>query len=168
MEEPGVQVGGGARAKLEHLVVEDIFRAETEKYADVVLPASAWPEKTGTVPNTNRQVQLGRVALPMPGDAREDFWIIQEIARRMGLPWNYAHPKEVFAEMKQAMPSLAHITWDRLERESSVTYPCDADDKPGTDIVFGEGFPTPTGRGKFVHAGLVPPAEEPAADYPIF
>ena len=167
MSDPDVQHAREALAKLEHLVVQDIFLTETAKYADVVLPASAWPEKTGTVSNTNRQVQLGRVALPMPGDAREDFWIIQELARRLGLPWNYAHPKEVFAEMKQAMPSLDHITWDRLERENSVTYPCDADDKPGNDIVFGEGFPTPTGRGKFVPAGLVPPAEEPDADYPM-
>jgi formate dehydrogenase major subunit len=132
-----------------------------------VLPASAWPEKTGTVSNTNRQVQLGRVALPMPGEAREDLWIIQEIARRLGLAWTYAHPKDVFAEMKLTMRSLDHITWERLERENSVTYPVDADDKPGNDIVFGEGFPTPTGRGKFVPAGLVPPAEEPDLDYPM-
>jgi len=167
MSDPDVQHAREALAKLEHLVVQDIFLTETAKYADVVLPASAWPEKTGTVSNTNRQVQLGRVALPMPGEAREDLWIIQEIARRLGLAWNYAHPKDVFAEMKLTMRSLDHITWERLERENSVTYPVDADDKPGNDIVFGEGFPTPTGRGKFVPAGLVPPAEEPDLDYPM-
>jgi len=167
MSDPDVQHARDALAKLEHLVVQDIFLTETAKYADVVLPASAWPEKTGTVSNTNRQVQLGRVALPLPGEAREDFWIIQELARRLGLAWNYAHPKDVFAEMKLAMPSLNHITWERLERESSVTYPCDADDKPGNEIVFGEGFPTPTGRGKFVPAGLIPPAEEPDREYPM-
>ena len=76
--------------------------------------------------------------------------IIQDLARRLGLDWNYSHPREVFAEMKQAMPSLDNITWDRLEREGSVTYPCDAEDKPGNDIVFGDGFPTPIGRGKLV------------------
>jgi formate dehydrogenase major subunit len=167
MSDPDVQHAREALAKLEHLVVQDIFLTETAKYADVVLPASAWPEKTGTVSNTNRQVQLGRVALPLPGDAREDYWIIQELARRLGLSWSYKHPKDVFAEMKQAMPSLNHITWERLERESSVTYPCDADDKPGNEIVFGEGFPTPTGRGKFVPAGLISPAEEPDSDYPM-
>jgi formate dehydrogenase major subunit len=167
MSDPDVQHARDALAKLEHLVVQDIFLTETAKYADVVLPASAWPEKTGTVSNTNRQVQLGRVALPMPGEAREDLWIIQEIARRLGLAWTYAHPKDVFAEMKLTMRSLDHITWERLERENSVTYPVDADDKPGNDIVFGEGFPTPTGRGKFVPAGLVPPAEEPDLDYPM-
>jgi len=167
MSDPDVQHAREALAKLEHLVVQDIFLTETAKYADVILPASAWPEKTGTVTNTNRQVQLGRVALPMPGEAREDFWIIQQIARRLGLAWTYTHPKDVFAEMKVTMRSLDHITWERLEREGSVIYPVDADDKPGNEIVFGDGFPTPTGRGKFVPAGLVPPAEEPDADYPM-
>ena len=123
MSDPDVQHAREALAKLEHLVVQDIFLTETAKYADVVLPASAWPEKDGTVTNTNRQVQMGRAALPLPGDARHDWWIIQEIARRIGLDWNYAHPRDVFAEMKLAMPSLNGITWERLERESSVTYP---------------------------------------------
>ncbi len=103
-----------ALAHLEHLVVQDIFLTETAKYADVVLPASAWPEKDGTVTNTNRQVQMGRAALPLPGNARLDWWIIQEIARRIGLDWSYTHPRDVFAEMKLAMPSLDNITWERL------------------------------------------------------
>jgi len=167
MSDPDVQHAREALAKLEHLVVQDLFLTETAKYADVVLPASAWPEKTGTVTNTNRQVQLGRKALPLPGDAREDYWIIQEIARRLGLAWSYTHPKDVFAEMKRAMGSLDHITWERLERESSVTYPCDADDKPGNEIVFGDKFPTASGRARLVPVGLVPPAEEPDADYPM-
>ena len=167
MSDPDVQHAREALAKLEHLVVQDLFLTETAKYADVVLPASAWPEKTGTVTNTNRQVQLGRKALPLPGDAREDYWIIQELARRLGLAWNYSHPKDVFAEMKRAMASLDHITWERLERESSVTYPCDADDKPGNEIVFGDRFPTASGRARLVPVGLVSPAEEPDADYPM-
>ncbi|MGE5202300.1 MAG: formate dehydrogenase subunit alpha [Acidobacteriota bacterium] len=167
MSDPDVQHAREALAKLEHLVVQDLFLTETAKYADVVLPASAWPEKTGTVTNTNRQVQLGRKALPLPGDAREDYWIIQELAHRLGLAWNYSHPKDVFAEMKRAMASLDHITWERLERESSVTYPCDADDKPGNEIVFGDRFPTASGRARLVPVGLVSPAEEPDADYPM-
>ena len=167
MSDPDVQHAREALAKLEHLVVQDLFLTETAKYADVVLPASAWPEKTGTVTNTNRQVQLGRKALPLPGNASEDYWIIQELARRLGLAWNYSHPKDVFAEMKRAMGSLDHITWERLERESSVTYPCDADDKPGNEIVFGDRFPTASGRARLVPVGLVSPAEEPDADYPM-
>ena len=117
MSDPDVQHAREALAHLEHLVVQDIFLTETAKYADVVLPASAWPEKDGTVSNTNRQVQMGRAALPLPGNARLDWGSIQEIARRMGLDWSYTHPREVFAEMKLAMPSLDNITWERLERE---------------------------------------------------
>jgi formate dehydrogenase major subunit len=167
MSDPDVHHARVGFARLEHLVVQDLFLTETARYADVILPASAWPEKTGTVTNTNRQVQLGRKALEPPGDAREDWWIVQEIARRMGLDWRYTHPKEVFAEMKLAMPSLNNITWDRLERESSVTYPCDAEDKPGNDIVFADGFPTSTGRAKLVPVEIVPPGEQPDADYPM-
>ncbi len=167
MSDPDVQHAREALAHLEHLVVQDLFLTETAKYADVILPASAWPEKDGTVSNTNRQVQMGRTALPLPGNARQDWWAIQEIGRRMGLAWNYTHPRDVFAEMKLAMPSLDNITWDRLERESSVTYPCDAEDKPGNDIVFGSGFPTPSGRAKLVPASIIPPAEEPDAEYPM-
>ncbi len=167
MSDPDVQHAREALAKLEHLVVQDLFLTETARYADVILPASAWPEKVGTVTNTNRQVQLGRVALPLPGEAREDLWIIQEIARRMGLAWNYPHPRDVFAEMKKAMPSLDNITWERLERESSVTYPCTAEDRPGDEIVFADGFPTKSGRGRLVPVEIVPPSEEPDAAYPM-
>ena len=167
MSDPDLEHAREALVKLEHLVVQDIFLTETARYADVVLPASAWPEKDGTVSNTNRQVQIGRKALPLPGQAREDLFLIIEMAKRLGLDWKYPHPRDVFAEMKQAMPSLDNITWERLERESSVTYPCDAEDQPGNDIVFGEGFPTPSGRGKFVPVGLVPPAEEPDEQYPM-
>jgi formate dehydrogenase major subunit len=167
MSDPDVEHARAALAHLEHLVVQDIFLTETAKYADVVLPASAWPEKDGTVSNTNRQVQMGRAALPLPGNARLDWWIIQEIARRIGLAWSYTHPRDVFAEMKLAMPSLNNITWERLLRESSVTYPCDAEDRPGNEIVFGAGFPTASGRGRLVPASIVPPAEEPDAEYPM-
>jgi formate dehydrogenase major subunit len=167
MSDPDLTHAREALAKLEHLVVQDIFLTETACYADVVLPASAWPEKDGTVSNTNRQVQLGRKALPLPGEAREDWAIIQDIGQRLGLAWSYAHPRDIFAEMGLAMPSLANITWERLQRESSVTYPCDTPDKPGNDIVFGEGFPTKSGRAKFVPAAIINPAEEPDTDYPM-
>src|SRR5487761_151261 len=167
MSDPDVQHAREALAKLDHLVVQDLFLTETASYADVFLPASAWPEKDGTVSNTNRQVQMGRQALPLPGEARHDLWIIQELARRLGLDWDYPHPRDVFAEMKLAMPSLDNITWERLERESSVTYPCDAEDQPGHEIVFGDGFPTASGRGRLVPAAIIPPAEEPDLEYPM-
>ncbi len=167
MSDPDAHHAREALAKLEHLVVQDIFLTETAFHADVVLPASAWPEKNGTVTNTNRQVQLGRRALPMPGNAREDWAIIQDLARGLGLDWTYTHPREVFAEMTQVMPSLKNITWARLERESAVTYPCPAPDQPGADIVFGDGFPTATKRGKLVPAVYSPPGEPTDADYPM-
>ena len=113
MSDPDLNHAREALAHLEHLVVQDIFLTETAFYADVILPASAWPEKDGTVTNTNRQVQMGRQALPLPGEARLDWWITQEIARRIGLDWNYRHPSEVFTEMAALMPALDNISWER-------------------------------------------------------
>ena len=159
MSDPDVEHARDALAKLDHLVEQDLFLTETAKYADVVLPASAWPEKTGTVTNTNRQVQLGRQALPPPGDARQDLWIVNAMARGLGLDWNYEHPRDVFREMKGAMPSLDNITWERLERERSVTYPSLSADDPGQEIVFGDGFPTATGRGGLVPADVIAPGD---------
>ncbi|WP_372624457.1 formate dehydrogenase subunit alpha [Falsiroseomonas sp.] len=167
MSDPDLAHARSGLAKLDHLVVQDIFLTETAALADVVLPASAWPEKDGTVTNTNRQVQMGRKALPLPGQARQDLDIIVEMARRLGLNWTYTHPREVFAEMTEAMPSLANITWDRLLREDSVTYPCAAPDAPGQEIVFGDGFPTASGRARLVPAGPRDPAEMPDDDFPF-
>lgn len=167
MSDPDASHARSALAFLEHLVVQDIFPTETALFADVILPASAWPEKEGTVTNTNRQVQLGRQALNLPGEARADWWITQEIAKRMGLDWSYDSPAEVFAEMKQAMDSLDHITWERLARESSVTYPCKGDTQPGEEIIFSDRFPTEDGRGRFVPAAIIPPDEQPDEEYPM-
>jgi formate dehydrogenase major subunit len=167
MSDPDLNHAREALAHLEHLVVQDLFLTETAAYADVVLPASAWPEKDGTVTNTNRQVQMGRTALPLPGDAKLDWWLIQEIARRIGLDWNYKHPGEIYTEMASLMPSLDNISWERIERESAVTYPADAPDKPGRDVVFDKGFPRPGGFGNLVAAKLQPPDEQPDAQYPF-
>ena len=167
MSDPDLRHAREALASLDHLVVQDLFLTETAFHADVFLPASAFPEKDGTFTNTNRQVQMGRRALPLPGDARQDLWIIQEIARRMGLDWRYGGPADVFAEMRGCMPSIRGITWERLSREHAVTYPADREDAPGRDVIFGEGFPTDSGLGRFVPAGLSPPDEEPDGDYPM-
>ncbi len=167
MSDPDLTHARAALAALDHLVVQDIFLTETAMFADVVLPAAAWPEKQGTVTNTNRQVQMGRPAVSPPGEARPDWWIICEIARRLGLAWDYAGPEDVFAEMKQAMPSLDNITWERLEHEDSVTYPCPAPDHPGKGIVFETEFPTPDGKARLVPVDLLPPDERPDADWPF-
>ena len=131
MSDPDVEHARQALAELEMLVVQDLFLTETCYLADVILPASAFPEKTGTFTNTDRSVQLGRQALELPGEARQDLDIIVAMARELGLDWRYTHPREVFDEMRQAMPSIAGITWDRLERESAVTYPCEQEGDPG-------------------------------------
>ncbi len=167
MSDPDAGHAREALAKLDHLVVQDIFLTETAMFADVILPATAWPEKDGTVSNTNRTVQMGRKAIDAPGDARPDWWITQELANRIGLDWSYDGPADIFAEMKEAMPSLDNITWDRLMVESAVTYPCLGPDQPGEDIVFGDRFPTADGTGKFVPAEVIPPDEQPDEEYPF-
>ena len=167
MSDPDVEHARGALAKLEHLVVQDIFLTETANYADVILPASGFAEKSGTVTNTNRQVQMGRPAVPPPGEAREDWAITVELAQRLGLAWEYASPADVFAEMKLNMKSLNNITWDRLVRENVVTYPSLSPEDPGQPIVFGDGFPRAEGRAKFTPASVIPPDDLPDANYPM-
>ena len=199
MSDPDLNHARHALGSLSHLVVQDIFLTETAWLADVVLPASAWPEKTGTASNTDRMVQMGRRALNPPGDARPDLWIIQQIAQRVGphaphfvsslppegagpalgrpgggagLNWNYEGEESgvaaVYEEMRQAMhASIEGITWDRLERDSSVTYPCLTPDDPGQPIVFTDQFPTPTGRLQLVPASVIPAAEKPSAEFPF-
>jgi formate dehydrogenase major subunit len=167
MSDPDLEHARAAMAKMEHLVVQDIFLTETCYLADVVLPATAWPEKDGTVTNTDRMVQLGRKAVEAPGEAKPDLWIIVEIAKRLGLDWTYADPKEVFDEMRTCMDSIRGITWARLERDSTVTYPCENEGDPGQPVVFTTHFPTPTGRATFVPADLIPAAERPDAEYPM-
>ncbi|WP_299367326.1 formate dehydrogenase subunit alpha [uncultured Tateyamaria sp.] len=167
MSDPDVEHARDALAKLDHLVVQDIFITETANYADVILPASAFAEKTGTVTNTNRQVQMGRPAVPPPGEAREDWWIEVELAKRLGLGWDYQSPADVFAEMKLNMKSLNNITWERLEGQNAVTYPSLSPEDPGQPIVFGDGFPRPDGRARFTPAAVIPPDDVPDAEYPM-
>ena len=172
MSDPDLNHAREALAALEMLVVQDIFMTETAWLADVVLPATAWPEKMGTVTNTDRMVQLGRQALQPPGEARADLWIIQQMARGLGLDWAYEGEHhgvaQVYDEMRQAMhASISGIRWERLERESSVTYPCLSEDDPGQPIVFTERFDTPDGRVKLVPADIVHADELPDADFPF-
>ena len=179
MSDPDLHHARHALASLQHMVVQDIFMTETAWLADVVLPASAWPEKTGTVSNTDRMVQMGRRALNPPGEARPDLWIIQQLAQRMGastpgtaLDWNYPGDESgvaaVYEEMRQAMHAvIGGISWERLQRESCVTYPCLSEDDPGQPIVFTDRFPTATGRVTLVPADIIPAAERPDANYPL-
>ena len=172
MSDPDLNHARHALASLSHLVVQDIFMTETAWLADVVLPATAWPEKTGTVSNTDRMMQMGKQAVTPPGQAKPDLWILQQLAKRLGLSWNYPGNHEgvaaVYEEMRQAMhASISGITWERLERESSVTYPCLSAEDPGQPTVFIDTFPTPTGRVKLVPADIIPANERPDAEFPF-
>jgi formate dehydrogenase major subunit len=167
MSDPDANHAREALAALEHLVVQDIFLTETAYLADVVLPASAFPEKDGSFTNTDRLVQMGRQAINPPGDARQDLWIIQQIAKRLGLDWQYGHVSEVFDEMRHTMPSIAGITWERLDREHAVTYPCVKEGDPGDSVVFTQTFPRESGRAQFVPADIIPANERPDAEYPM-
>jgi formate dehydrogenase major subunit len=167
MSDPDVEHARRALSRLEHLVAQDVFLTETAMFADVVLPAAAWPEKTGTVTNTNRQVQMGRRAVEPPGQAREDWRILVDMANALGLDWDYDSPREVFGEMKMSMRSLHHITWKRLETEGAVMYPNAGPDDFGRAVVFGDGFPRRAGRAKLTPARLTPPAESPDRAYPF-
>jgi formate dehydrogenase major subunit len=167
MSDPDANHAREALAALDHLVVQDIFLTETAYLADVILPASAFPEKTGTFTNTDRLVQLGRQAIDPPGDARQDLWIIQQMGRQLGLDWPVAPVSQVFDEMRRTMPSIGGITWDRLEREHAVTYPCREEGDPGEPVVFVDSFPRDTGRARFVPADIIPADERPDADYPM-
>ena len=167
MSDPDIHHVREALSRLKHLVVQEIFLTETAAFADVVLPATAWPEKDGTVTNTNRQIQMGRKALNAPGEARADWWIVQELARRIGLDWNYGGPAEIYEEMRQCMPSIENISWQRLQEDGAVTYPCQGDHDPGQDIVFSDGFPTENGRGKLIPVSITPENEAPDEEYPM-
>jgi formate dehydrogenase major subunit len=117
-------------------------------------------------------VQLGKQALDAPGQAKPDLWIIQEIAKRIGLSWNYACEFDgvaaVYEEMRQAMhTAISGITWERLQRESSVTYPCLSAEDPGAPTVFINRFDTTDGRVNLVPADIIPANERPDADFPF-
>ena len=164
MSDPNLNQARAALATLDHLVVQDIFMTETAHYADVILPASAFPEKTGTFTNTDRRAQLGRQALDLPGQARQDLAIIIDMARRLGLDWNYLGPSDVFTEMRRAIPSIAGITWERLEAESSVTYPCV---REGDPVIFTEQFPRAGGKALLMPASFRIADELPDHEYPL-
>ena len=167
MSDPDTSHARKALAHLKHLVVQEIFLTETAYHADVIFPASAFAEKSGSFTNTNRQVQMARPATDIAGEARQDWQIICALAGQMGLDWNYQNVGEVYEEMRSVMPSISGISWERLGREDAVTYPCDDENKPGKAVLFGDGFPTESGKARLVPTNIIPPDEEPDAQYPF-
>ncbi|MEH6473475.1 MAG: formate dehydrogenase subunit alpha [Halopseudomonas sp.] len=169
MSDPNLNHARAALAKLDHLVVQDLFITETAAFADVILPASGFAEKNGSFTNTDRRVQMGRAALKPPGDARQDLWIIQQLAQRLGLEWanQELDVATVFDEMRRAMPSISGISWQRLQQQDSITYPCSSEDDPGQPILFQHSFPTASGKARLVATELLSADELPDDDYPL-
>ena len=167
MSDPDTLHAREALCQLEHMVVQDIFMTETAFLADIILPASAFPEKDGTFTNTDRRVQMAHQAIEPPGNARQDLWIIQQMARRLDLDWNYDSPREVYEELRQCMPSITGITWERLEKKGAVTYPCKNKSDPGQEVIFGDSFPTENGLGKLIPTEIMPPDETPDNHFPM-
>ncbi|MBB1161945.1 formate dehydrogenase subunit alpha [Aquariibacter albus] len=180
MSDPDLNHARAALASLQHLVVQDIFATETALLADVILPASAHAEKWGSYTNTDRLIQPGRPATRPPGEARQDLWAIEQIGRRLGLPWAYwtaadgdgqaaaeAPVARVYEEMRQAMEPLAGVPWSRLVRENAVMTPAAREDAPGEAIVFIDRFPTDDGRAHLVPTTFAAGPETRDADYPL-
>ncbi len=167
LSDPNTNKVRKALASLDFLCVQDIFLTETAEFADVILPATSFFEKTGTYTNTDRRVQIGRVAVAPPGEARLDWEIVCEVARRMGYPMEYASVEEIFEEFASLAPSYTGLTYANLQPYGKL-WPCpDPAASDGVPLLFGDGFPTETGRGKFVPAEYMPAAELPDEEYPF-
>ncbi len=167
MSDPDANHVRNSLTQLDHLVVQDIFLTETAWYADVVLPAAALLEKSGSFTNTNRQIQISRPVTPPPGEARQDWWITQELGRRLGLDWTYEGPGDVWEEARALWPAIAGVPWSRLARDGWCQYPCASEDEPGRDVLFGDRFPTADGLAKLVPVEPGTPDELPDEDYPF-
>ncbi len=167
LSDPNVNKVRKALARLEFLAVQDIFLTETAEFADVILPAASFLEKTGTYTNTDRRVQLGRAALTPPGEARPDWQILCDLADRLGYPMPYQSPEDVFAEFAGLTANYRGLTYDRLGPAGKL-WPCpDPGAADGRSVLFADGFPTPTGKGTFVPCAFAPARELPDAEYPL-
>lgn len=161
------------------VVVQEIFPSETAQYADVLLPGVTFAEKTGTFTNTERRIQMCRKAIEPEGEAREDWWITAELAKRVlaggnlqspisDAPyagWNYENTAEIMKEIAALTPSYAGVSHERIEKGERLQWPVKGADHPGTPILHVGAFPR--GKGKFAPVEHLPPAELPDDDYPM-
>ncbi len=151
ISEPGYYRIIRALKKIDFVVVQDIFLTETAKYADLILPAALWAEKTGTMTNTERRVQLIEEAVDPPGEAKSDFEILLMLLKELEAPFNYSGPSEVFEEIRKVIPTYKGITYERLKKNRyGIQWPCPSEDHPGTPILHIEKFPTPNGKAKII------------------
>jgi formate dehydrogenase major subunit len=167
LSDPNVNKVRKALAALDFLAVQDIFLTETAEFADVVLPATSYLEKDGTYTNTDRRVQRGRKVLEPPGQAREDWLVVQEISNRIGLEMAYESPREIFAELVSVMPSYANLTWENIDPAGKLYPNPDPAELDGTVVLFDETFNTPNGRAKLVPAEWLPAKELPDEEFPF-
>ncbi|MFH1328708.1 MAG: formate dehydrogenase subunit alpha [Candidatus Bathyarchaeota archaeon] len=158
-----------ALKKLEFLAVSDIFPTETSEFANLIFPAASWAEKEGTVTNTERRVQLRRMAIEPLGESKPDWMIICELAKRLGAKtgFNFSSPEEIFNEMRNLTPQYSGITYERLSRLSGINWPCPSEDHDGTPILYTSKFATSDGKGVFNKTEFKPPVERPNKEYPF-
>jgi formate dehydrogenase major subunit len=167
LSDPNINKVRKALSALDFLVVQDIFLTETAEFADVILPATSYLEKDGTYTNTDRRVQLGRKVMDPPGQARADWQIVQDIARRIGLPWDYQSPNEVFDEMVALMPSYENLSYANLGLSGKLYPNADPEHSDGTIVMFNERFNTDDGLAHLTPAEWLPPKELPDFEYPL-
>lgn len=153
-----------ALESLELLVVQDIVLTETAQYADVVFPGRAFLEKDGTVSNTERRVQMMHRVVEPVGDSRDDWWILMQLANRMGASWDYSCPEDIFEEIRKVTPSYAGLTYKRIENEL-LQWPCPTEDHPGTQFLHKDKFSR--GLGLMSAVEFTPPAEDVDPEYPV-
>lgn len=195
MSEPHLNHARHAVEQLEFFAAQDIFFTETNVYADVILPAAAFAEKDGTFINSDRRVQRVRRAVSAPGQARADWQIVADLARRtiqliaaesaghaaaptavldaaivaqqatLVREWSYAHPAEIWDEIRGVTPEFFGITYARLEREGGVHWPCPALDHPGSPYLFSDDFPR--GKALFISAAYSQTSEPTDAEFPF-
>jgi predicted molibdopterin-dependent oxidoreductase YjgC len=165
VSDPDINHVRKALGNLDFLVVSDIMDSETAQYADVVLPAASFAEKEGTITSTERRVQRIRRAIEPLGEAKADWEIICEIAKRMrAAGFDYGSPEEIFDEIRRVTASYAGMGYERLGAQG-LQWPCPSEDHPGTPILHKETFAR--GRGRFVACEFKPPAENPDQEYPF-
>ncbi|MBD0281477.1 MAG: formate dehydrogenase subunit alpha [Thermoleophilaceae bacterium] len=167
LSDPNVNKVRKALAALEFLAVQDIFLTETAEFADVVLPATSYMEKDGTYTNTDRRVQIGRKVLEPPGEAREDWRIVCDVARRIGLPMDYESPREVFDELVSLTSNYAGLSYDNLGEMGKLYPNPDPERSDGTVVLFDDRFGTDDGKAHLVPAEWLPAKELPDEEFPF-
>jgi formate dehydrogenase alpha subunit len=165
--DPNIKKTKAALENLDFLVVQEIFMTATARMADVVLPAAAWAEKDGSYTSMERRVQWIDKAVPPVGEAKEGLWIINQIARRLGLDFNYTDAAQVLKEINRFVPAYGGMTRERISRVGGLRWPCPDERHPGTEILHTERFSTPDGQARVATVENKPPAEGTSPEYPI-